>query len=315
MIKIGVIGAGKISHRHTEAVKCIEGVTVGAVADINLERAKQLSKEYGAVAYDNYPDMIKSEGLDAVIINLPHGLHASCTRDCAREGLDILLEKPMAVNTDECSEMIAVAKEHKVKLMIGHIQRYFPENIKAKEMIESGEFGAITSIKDVRNLFYFSKDRPSWFFDKEMSGGGIMMNFGAHSLDKILWLTGSKIKSIVGSAGNALPDYEVDGHAQAFIELENNVTATLNFSGYRQSPINETTVYMTNGSLKLATGKGLWVYEGDEYRKVDTDSSINPFQIQMNDFIAYIRDEKCIENTGDYGKSIIEAIEMVYGLS
>lgn len=312
MTNIGVIGAGKISHRHTEALNNIDGVRIAAIADINYDRARRLSDEYQASVYNDYIEMINKEQLEGVIINLPHKLHKICTKECAARGINILVEKPMAVNARECEEMIEAAKENQVKLMIAHIQRYFPENIKAKEIIESGKLGTLTSIVDERNMYYFSTERPSWFLDKEMSGGGIMMNFGAHSIDKILSLTGSKIDKVVGACGNAMTEYEIEGHAQALIKLENNVTATINFSGYKQFPINETNIHMTNGSLKLETGKGLWIYEGDEYKQVPIENKHNPFQLQMNDFINLIREEKHIETSGDYGKSIIEAIEKIY---
>ena len=106
----------------------------------------------------------------------------------------------MAASSQDCKAMIKAAEENNVKLMIGHIQRYFSSNRKAREIIRSGQLGRLVSITDTRNVYYFHDKRPGWFLDKEMSGGGIFINLGAHCLDKIKFVTDSKIKSIAGKA-------------------------------------------------------------------------------------------------------------------
>jgi len=313
MIKFGIIGAGIISSRNISAIMLDGRAKVMAVADINEEKANDTADKYKITPYYDYKEMINCEELDAVVINLPHYLHKECGVYCAEHGLHVFLEKPMAVSTEECEEIIRAADDNSVKLMIGHVQRYFPENIKAKEIIKSGELGKVAFIVDVRNVAYFTSVRPRWFLNKKLSGGGVMMNFGAHSLDKIIWLMESEVRSITGKVGSFNPQFDIEGHAQAFVEMKNGVTAVINFSGYDSNPINETKIYFSQGELKLCTGKGLWISRGGEYEEVHIENKKDPFELQMSEFIDCITYNKESPIPGIYGEKIIEAIEKVYG--
>lgn len=312
MLNIGIIGAGKISRRHVVALMSIEGANPVSVADIIPERSESLSKLFGGTFYGDYKEMIANEQIDSVIINLPHYLHKDCAIWCARQGIHIFLEKPMALDRNECEKIMKETEKSGVKLIIGHVQRYFPENILAKEIIDSGEMGAITTIMDYRNINYFSPDRPAWFLDKSQSGGGILMNFGAHSLDKLKWLTGSGIKNIVGKVGCVDTNRNVEGHAQAFVEMECGVTATLNFSGYEEVAINETIIHLTGGPLKLVTGKGLWKSNDGEYVPIPVKEKFDPFTRQLEEFVNHVTGSKQAIADGLYGEEIISAIESIY---
>ncbi|MGL1890514.1 MAG: Gfo/Idh/MocA family oxidoreductase [Spirochaetaceae bacterium] len=312
MLNVGIIGAGKISLRHVEALKSIEGVNLISVADIISKRSESLSKLFGGTSYKDYKVMITKESIDCVIINLPHNLHKDCAIWCAGQGINIFLEKPMAIDSNECKKIILETEKFGVKLVIGHVQRYFPENILAKEIIDSGELGEVTTIMDCRNINYFSSDRPAWFLDKSRSGGGILMNFGAHSLDKLKWLTGSKIKNIYGKVGNGEMGHNIEGHAQALVEMECGVTATLNYSGYKEVTKNETIIHLTKGTLKLVTGKGLWKSINGEYISLPVKKVFDPFKKQLEEFVDQITGSKTIVTDGLYGKEIISAIESIY---
>lgn len=312
MLKIGVIGAGIISKSHLDAAMHIEGVEITCIIDIVLEKAERFSADYGVRAYTDYKEMIKREQLDAVIIALPHGLHRDVAIDCCNHRLHVLIEKPMAVSKEECEEMIEAADRNGVKLMIAHPQRYFPENIKAKEIIELGELGQLMMIVDIRNNNYFTEARPGWFLNKSMAGGGIFMNYGAHSIDKIKWLTGSKVKQSVGKAGFFKENCEVEGNAQAFLELENGVTAVLSQSGHKGDIRNVTELYFSEGTLRLCTGEGLWINKGKGYEKIMLDSEKRVFEDQLEDFLNCIEKNTKPEIPGEYGEEIISCIENLY---
>lgn len=312
MLKFGIIGVGRISLSHLAALMNNDCSKVQAVADIDKKKATDIAAQYEANAYNNYIEMVNNEELDAVVINLPHYLHCECTVYCAEHGLHVLLEKPMAVCEEECKTMILAAEKNNIKLMIGHVQRYYAENIKAKEIIQSGELGEIAFIVENRNSRYFSEKRPRWFLQKQLSGGGAMMNFGAHSLDKIIWLTDSEIKHINGKTGTFEEKFDIEGHAQAFIELENGVTAVISYSGYNCIPTNETKICFSKGEMKLCTGKGLWISREGEYEEIKLQNDSKPFELQMNTFIDCILDNKEIPIPGIYGMKIIKAIESVY---
>lgn len=312
MFNIAIVGAGSIAERHVEAIKAMNNVKLQAIADIVLEKAEKYAIENDARAYYDYKDMILKEELNAVIINLPHKLHKEAVLFCAEHGVHILLEKPMAVSSSDCEEMIEAAKEHDVKLMIGHVQRYFPANIKAKELLKSGELGKLVMINCTRNVNYFTSKRPKWFLDKEMSGGGIFMNLGAHCFDKILWITDGKIKRVTGKAGYHQEDYNVEGNGQAFMELESGVPVTISCTGYRVPSMDETYFFFTEGAIKL-TPHEIWVSRGTSgYEAISLPGPEDAFIMQLQDFIKSVKEDTPSTIPGEYGLEIIKAIEAVY---
>lgn len=312
MIRVGMIGAGIIGHDHARALRIVNEVEFKAVADIVPARAKEFEEKYGARPYTDYKEMLKNEQLDAVVINLPHGLHKEAAIYSAYCGLHVFLEKPMANSVEECNSMLEAAEKNNVKLMIGHIQRFFAENIKAKELIHSGELGDLVMITDIRNIDYFTEKRPGWFFSKQLAGGGIVMNYGAHSLDKLIWLTELNIKNISGLASQHLPNYEVEGNAQMLVQLEGDISAVISYSGYKGPSFNETNIYMTKGVIKLCTGYGLWVSKGGEFEPVAIQKPKNSFELIWENFRDNINNNTNPEPDGYYGREIIRLIEETY---
>jgi len=312
MLRIGIIGAGIICESHVRSIERMDNVTLKAVADIVIEKALAFTEPLGVNAYVDYKEMIEKEDLDAVIINLPHKLHREATLFAADHGLHVLVEKPMAASSEDCEAMIKGAKENNVKLMIAHIQRYFSHNIKVKELVDSGELGDLVAVTDTRNIYYFHDQRPRWFLDKETAGGGIFMNLGAHCLDKLIWTAGSRIKKIVGKATYHEKRFNVEGGAQAFIELENGVTASITCTGYKVPPYQETHYYFTNGSIKKCDEGLLVSKEAGPFEKIDLDGNYDSFFMQLKDFVDSIIEDKEPEIPGEYGLEIIRAIEKVY---
>ena len=148
MYSFGMIGTGIIAGCHLEAIAAHTRTRLAAVADVVRPRAEAAAAPFGAAVYTDYHQMLENEHLDAVIINLPHGLHEPCAIDCAEHGVHILLEKPMSVSPESCERIIQTCERHHVLLQIGHVQRYRPENRAARAIIESGELGELVMIDD-----------------------------------------------------------------------------------------------------------------------------------------------------------------------
>ena len=312
MISVGMIGTGIIAPNHLNAIKQHPDTTLVAVSDLVIERAKNAAEPFNAAVYTDYHEMLQKEKLDIVIINLPHALHEECTIACAKHHVNILLEKPMSVSAESCRRMIDACKEANVLLQIGHVQRYMPENRACRDIIESGELGDLVMINDMRTTNYFTPSRPKWFLSKEMAGGGIWMNYGAHALDKLCYLTGSRISSVTGSCTYHNAQYDVDGSAHVFAQTESGVTDTITICGYSVVPVYETMIYLTKGSLRMLNGDGLWKTSGDTYERIDTSSYPNPFIAQWEDFIDGVQHGKVKHCSGEYAAEIISHIESIW---
>ena len=126
----------------------------------------------------------------------PHFLHCEASVFFLEHGLDVLVEKPMANTVAECDKMLEAEKKSGKKLAVGHVQRFFNANRVLKEMINSGELGKLSIASERRTVNYFDDKRPEWFLHKKTAGGGIIMNYGAHALDKLMYLTGADIAEL-----------------------------------------------------------------------------------------------------------------------
>ena len=314
-MRFGIIGCGSIAHAHMKALASIDGAEIAAVCDISADLAQKAAESTGAAVYTDYREMARSEKLDIAVINLPHALHGDCTACFAEQKIHVFLEKPMGVSVSECQKMIDVCKRNGVLLWVGHVQRYFPENIAAKALVDSGKYGKLIGIHETRNVFYFSEKRPRWFLDPAMSGGGIMVNLGAHTLDKIKYFTESEIDFAQGLT-TILGENRVEGSVQAIVRTKNGVGASLNLFGYINAVTYDTILYLTEGEIRLKLDdkleRRLTVCGKDGVFEQRPLKQSSPFRDQMLDVIARIESGAPITTDGAYGLDVIKAIEKIY---
>ena len=310
MINIAVIGTGIIGREHLKAVKESRYFNLVAICDVNEEKAKAYSSEYGVPYFTDYRDIPTKTNAKAVIINLPHGLHLEASLFFLSAGLDVLLEKPMANSVHECEQMLDAASKSGKHLAIGHIQRFFSANRFIKDAISSGRIGKLFAINELRSINYFSPDRPKWFFDKKMAGGGIVMNYGAHAIDKMLYITGESVEEISSVCGSFVEGAEIEGHAQFFVKLSGGVSVTVTFSGY--SSVGYESFYVgTKGAIKLLGGV-VYLCENGEWRAVFDERDNGYMLRELDEFARLLMGEENEMPSGEYGKQIISAIERIY---
>ena len=311
--RLVVVGAGKIAFAHLEAIKLLKQQLVPvAVADLLEERAQELAAAYGIRPYTDYKEMVEREKPDIVIITLPHFLHKEAAIYCANQGCHVLLEKPMALTVLECDEIIAAVHSSNVKLMVGHTQHYISENRKAKQIIEQGDLGQLVMINDSRHTDYFNQERPGWFLQKELSGGGIITNLGSHSVDKIQWLGGTKIKKVKASLSFHGPRGNVEGSGLVFLENESGTPSTISQSGYRGAPRNETELLFTGGMLMVQTGQALFISKGGAYEQISVEKEDSPFVQQFLELMTCIECDQEPECSMKYSRSIVAVTNAIY---
>ncbi|MDG0810391.1 Gfo/Idh/MocA family protein [Cohnella rhizosphaerae] len=310
---IACIGAGAIAVQHLQAIREVDRLTPVAIADPNETRAQEVAAEYGIRSYSDYRTMIDHESPRIVIVAVPHFLHKECALYAAECGCAVLLEKPMALNTEECDEIIEAAQRNSAVMLVGHTQHYIAENRKAKQLIDSGVLGELVMIQDTRNMNYFSPSRPDWFYRKALAGGGILANLGSHSIDKVQWLGGSRVKKVRASLTFHADRGDVEGSGLIFIENEAGVPAAIMQSGYLGAPRNETELSFTGGSIKLQTSRGLWVSKGGSaYEPIEPDPQPSPFIMQLLDLLACIETGQEPECSLAYSRSIVAVVDSLY---
>lgn len=312
MLKIAVVGTGLIGKHHLHAIEESEECMLCAVCDINREMVAGLAERFGVPYFTDYREIVSKTEAEAVILNLPHWLHCEVTEYFLHHKIHVLVEKPMANSVKECDRMILAEKESGKKFAIGHIQRFFMANRKVKEIYESGELGKLCMFHEIRTVDYFLPDRPKWFWKKELAGGGIVMNYGAHMLDKLFYILEEVPIEIRGITGNCKNDKNIEGHAQIFLSFPSDVSATITFSGYG-SPCYESVYYFTEGTLKVVNYTEVWIDRGSGWEKITVEEDNKYMKRQLESFCKYIKGEPSEIVTSQYARDIIRVIEKVYG--
>lgn len=123
-MNVGVIGVGYMGRNHARILS--EMGVLSSISDIDFGAAKEVSTSYKCKAYTNYEDMIENENLDAVTIATPTNTHKDIALRCLKEGLNVLVEKPIGRDLKEAKEIIKTSKKEKKILMVGHIERFNP---------------------------------------------------------------------------------------------------------------------------------------------------------------------------------------------
>ena len=313
MLKIAIIGTGHIVSSHLAAINVLDDVELVAVCDINEARAKGYSEACGVPYVLDYKELPEKIDFDAVILNLPHGLHCEASEFFLNAGKHVLVEKPMANTVEECERMIAAAERNGKKLAIAHVQRYITAVQRAKEIYESGELGELCMCTEYRSGEYFGPNRPGWFFNRKMAGGGIGMNYLAHAFDRLFSIIGErKILSLDAQCGNLTTDYDVEGHIQVFAKLEGGLSTAITLNGYTSTGY-ECYFYYTKGAVKL-TGKKLEVNraDGNGFVPVELSKDLHTFAQEIDAFHRYIKGEPTDIPDGKYSMAIIDAIQVAY---
>ena len=310
-MKIAVVGLGRFGNTHLRTIDSLDCCELAAVCDINKEIAIQYAEKYGVPYYTDYKVMADMCDADAVIINLPHFLHCEATVFFLEHGFHVFVEKPMARNVEEYRIMNEAQHRTGKILAVGHPQRFFHANREVRRIVETGEYGKLLMISEFRSSDYFEPGRPRWFLTKELSGGGIMMNLGAHAFDKLMYITGSKPTEIVSAVDNCLDGYDVEGHVQSFIRFENGVSATVTFNSY-YSVGYESLFHFEKGALKVINSSALYRYENREWVRVELPASPDFMQMEVAEFVKLVKGEPSEMPLGDLGEDVIDAIERVY---
>jgi len=312
-MRIGLIGAGAVAPLHARAARLLPDVELTAVCDLQRAVAASVADPIGAQVFTDYRRLIDQGGVDAVIVNTPHGLHREMSIEAMDAGLHVLVEKPMATTVEDCDTMMSVAEERSVVLRVGHIQHFMPEKLALVDAIRSGAIGTVRMVHDLRTTDYRPGTRSSWFFSRELAGGGAMMNIGVHCVDRALWLGGAVGTSVSATMLHRF-GVDVETDATLRIRLANDVAASITIASDLPRKIDEVTVVGDDGAVVADARRGTFL-AGDGRTTVlheSSDADIpEAFRLQLADFAAAVRGEPSAVSQA-HSRHVIEVIMAAY---
>ncbi len=222
--RVGIIGCGTIFPMHARSLKNIPGVKLTAVCDVKKPRAKAKAGECRCKYYLDYKKMLAREHLDAVHILTPHYLHMPMVLEAAKRKVNILVEKPMALNPKEAALEIKAAKKNNITLSVVSQNRFNPGSQLVKKRISDKSLGRLKAAKLV--LTYHKPDsyyrKSDWKGRKSKEGGGVVIDQAIHYLDIVRWLIPSPIEYVEASVHNRMHSFiTVEDAAEGVVKFKN----------------------------------------------------------------------------------------------
>ncbi|MDR2931692.1 MAG: Gfo/Idh/MocA family oxidoreductase [Oscillospiraceae bacterium] len=229
-IKLGIIGIGNMGTNHVQNILAgkTPDITLSAIADRSPERREFAQKNFpGIPLFEEGDAMITSGVCDSILIAVPHYQHTELAIRAFEKGLHVLCEKPAGVYTLQVREMNAAAKKSGKTFGMMFNQRTDCVYRKMKEIISSGDMGAIKRVNWIITDWYRTRayyDSGSWRATWDGEGGGVLLNQCPHNLDLLQWICGLPTRVRSFCHNGKWHDIEVEDDVTAYLEFENGAT-------------------------------------------------------------------------------------------
>lgn len=282
-IKIGVIGLGRAFTLFRPVLISDARIQIIGASDPRGAARDRFEAEFKAPAYASVDQLLLDDELECVYIASPHQLHKAHVEMAARAGKHILVEKPLAISLEECSEIVDIVDRYGVQLLVGPSHSYDAPILHARDLIKTGKYGKVRLIHTFNyTTFLYRLRRPEELLTS--AGGGVVFSQGAHQIDIVRMLAGSPVTNICASIGNWDSQRPADGAYSALLGFADGAFASLTYSGYARYNSNE----CLNGVGEFGQGPGPVAY-GAERKRI----------LQIGD----IQEEGRIKGQDNYGES------------
>lgn len=273
--RVGIVGVGNIGTAYAMAIGSSSVVQLTAVCDPDAEQRNAVAATTGAEAFSSHHDLARSGLCDAVIVCTPPSTHPQVVRDCLEAGLDVLCEKPFAIEATDAAAMFRTAEQTDRLLAMASKFRYVPDVAKAAGLIRSGAIGEPTLI-DV--TFASAVDMSNrWNSVRSVSGGGVLIDNGTHAVDVVRYLVGP-ISRVSAVQGRTASSDDVEDTAILLAETQCETIATIHVSW--AMPTHKRSFVVVNGtegalkigwteSVQRSGDTGDWTHFGPGYSKMD----------------------------------------------
>jgi predicted dehydrogenase len=311
-LRFGMVGAGGIAQAYAQAFRDTNIANLVAVADVRTESAEAIAQSLGANSYATHDEMVDAENLDAVVVCTPPVTHRNICADLANRGLHVLCEKPLAIDSKSAREMYEAAAQNNVKLTMATKFRYAADVIRAKAIVSSGILGDVILFE---NCFTGHVDMSQrWNSNPAVSGGGVLIDNGTHSVDLIRYFLGP-VAEVQVVEGRRIQQLDVEDTVRMFVRTHDGVMGSidLSWSMNKEQPY-YLSIYGSQGTVLVGWKESKyrrsndtdWVSFGEGYNKFQA------FRGQIENFTRAIRGEDKLLVTPDDALASVEVIETAY---
>jgi predicted dehydrogenase len=311
-LKFGLVGAGAIAQSYAQAFATSQHAQLAAVADVAPAAANTMAEAFGCKPFTSYRAMANGAKLDAVIVCTPPVTHAEVCVYFLQRRTPVLCEKPLSIDGEGARAIIDTAKRSNVKFTMASKFRYVDDVVKAKAIVTAGLLGEIILFE---NAFTSRVDMSNrWNARPEISGGGVLIDNGTHSVDLVRYFLGpvADVQVVEGKRSQGLA---VEDTVRIFVRSTAGVLGSIDLSWSinkeQESYIN---VYGSQGTLWVGwkeskyrqSGARDWVVFGKGYDKVQA------FRSNIDNFVKAIRGEEALLISAEEALASVEVIEAAY---
>ena len=326
-LSLGIIGAG-IGRQHARGAHQLPGVTIGAICDLDIARARALAAELeiAPLIVSDWRALLDC-GLDAASVCVPNFQHASIAIACLEAGLHVLCEKPLATNAADAQQIADAASRSGKICMVGQVLR-FRDDVRALKK-RAGEIGQPYYARALARRASGIPKWGSWFTQKELSGGGPLIDTGVHIIDLAWWLAGSpRPLSASATTYDALGTRKIGlgmggiGNAEGIFDVEDLAAGMIRFEGDFSIHFEASWALYAAGDARLchvhgAEGALLW---NDEPRIIGSDGTIeslpgeagDPWRAEMKHFVDAIRAGETASPDAQAGVVMMKILDALY---
>ncbi len=292
-LRIGVIGVGYLGQHHARIFSGLEGVHLAGVSDADAGRAAEIAATYGCPAVADWKELAAQ--CDAVSIVTPTTTHHGIALDCLRMGLDVFIEKPITESLAEAHELIGEADRGGRILQVGHLERYNPGIVAARELVHDPKF--------------IEAERLSPFLGRG-TDVDITLDLMIHDIDIVTGFVQSRVRS-VSAVGDRVLTGKIDA-AKAWIEFDSGCKALITASRLATEKVRRLRVHQEDSYLSVD-------YQTQEVRRYYKDAngiafdaikpeSREPLREELKDFVGCVQGRSCPMVSG---REATQALEIV----
>lgn len=308
MLRFGIIGYGFMGKTHTNNLLHHPEAKVTAIF---TQPAPEIVPPNVKLYTEDWKKLIDEAEIDAVVIATPTGTHVEISQYAAKKGKHIFVEKPMARTVEDCTKIINVARENKVKLFVGHVLRYWPSYLAAKQSLSNpdSEIGMVKMFRGTRYSAF-----PGWseWFKSEKESGGCILDLSIHDIDYALWMMGDEPVDVYCEA-KRLTEKNIDnwGISMTTITFAQNQIAHCEASWAATNEFGFATsceIIGSEGIIRINSRDRAPVYQYGQPQVTASDPMTHDgYYLEMDAFIRAILNDTKPEVSGEDGRKAVAA--------
>jgi predicted dehydrogenase len=319
VLRVAIMGLGSYGTRVAEAMRAckrakLTGVVSGTPSKITSWQSKYNIPEKNCYNYQTFDQIKDNPDIDAVYVITPNGLHHDHVIRAAKAGKHVICEKPMAISAKQGQEMVDACKKANVKLLVGYRMHFEPKTLEIIRMRKDGEFGKILFFQGLSG--FVIGDPNQWRLNKQLSGGGSMMDIGIYSVNGSRYMTGEEPIWVTAQETKTNPQKFKEGVDET-IEFQfgfpgGAVASCL--STYNMNNLDRFFVNGEKGFAELMPATGYGPIMGRTNKGELTQPVVTHQTVQMDEMAAIIFDGKqpVVPVNGEEGVQDLKLIEAIY---